>query len=156
MRNRHSAEGLGAQFQVYSRMTFHDDFAMLQQYLRLLTFQGNSICFNKEQLWRRSHSFCPLKPLVKEYPSPRALDFKAPGLIQKKSTPSIVVSLACTLYNLGHIDSDFAMTSKNIKKHSHLSLGARALKCCTLCKRSHFWMVKCIIKLSGLISHPAL
>ena len=50
MRNRHSAEGLGAQFQVYSRMTFHDDFAMLQQYLQLLTFQGNSICFNKEQL----------------------------------------------------------------------------------------------------------
>ena len=40
MRNRHSAEGLGAQFQVYSRMTFHDDFAMLQQYLQLLTFQG--------------------------------------------------------------------------------------------------------------------
>ena len=35
MRNRHSAEGLGAQFQVYSRKTFHDDFAMLQQYLQL-------------------------------------------------------------------------------------------------------------------------
>ena len=77
MRNRHSAEGLGAQFQVYSRMTFHDDFAMLQQYLQLLTFQGSSICFNKEQLWGRSHSFCPLEPLVKEYPSPRAFDFEA-------------------------------------------------------------------------------
>ena len=76
----------------------------------------------------RSQSFCPLKPLVKEYPSPRALDFKAPGLIQKKSTPSIVVSLACTLYNLGHIDSDFAMTSKNIKKTLTPFLGGKGTK----------------------------
>ena len=52
--------------------------------------------------WGRSHSFCPLEPYVKENPSPRALDFEAPGLIKKK--PSIVVSLACTTLGIFFIN----------------------------------------------------
>ena len=116
MRNRHSAEGLGAQFQVYSRMTFHDDFAMLQQYLQLLAFQGNSICFNKEQLWGRSHSFCPLKPLVKEYPSPRAVAFELPGFIQKKYT---FYCCQFGVHNFGHTFNIRFWFCYDIKEHKN-------------------------------------
>ena len=64
MRNRHSAEGLGAQFQVYSRMTFHDDFAMLLQYLQLLTFQGKQgTALGKESQLLSTKSFSKGVPL---------------------------------------------------------------------------------------------